>query len=101
MAREFQLSTKERGHYGATELDFGSLDQSFFPQLPLTTPSVNGDMYSQSQYFDHGLAQNSIDHCGLTNNVNDSGMMNFLNDQEWNLSQNTLYGLFAPTQSFQ
>jgi hypothetical protein len=101
MAREFQLSAKERGPMNSQNLDFSTLDESFFPQLPLATPSTNGDVYPHSQYMHDVNTQQSFDQLGMMNDAGDSGLMNFLNDQEWNLSQNTLYGLFAPTQSYQ
>ncbi|KAL2204656.1 hypothetical protein CC79DRAFT_1292772 [Sarocladium strictum] len=104
MAREFQLSAKERAPSMATEgLDF-TLDESFFPQLPLATPSVDNDVYSAAQYLHEmngqqgGMGGGDGFETGTESMT--PGLMNFLNDQEWDISQNTLYGLFAPTQSF-
>ncbi|KAJ8110810.1 hypothetical protein OPT61_g6438 [Boeremia exigua] len=96
MAREFQLSSKERVPANTDQTDLYSLDESFFPQLPLGPLGSEHDMYTGTPYMHDGR---TLDQAGP--DFGPPGLMNFLNDQEWDLSQNTLYGLFAPTQSFQ
>lgn len=100
MAREFQLSAKERSATMPNQLDFSTLDESFFPQLPLASPGVDNDVYSAAQYLSEMNSQGHVDGFDTGNERMTPGLMNFLNDQEWDISQNTLYGLFAPTQTF-
>lgn len=100
MAREFELSAKECGPSMTNQLDFSTLDESFFPQLPLASPPVDNDVYSAAQYLHEMNAQNQVDSFDTGGENMTPGLMNFLNDQEWDISQNTLYGLFAPTQQF-
>ncbi|KAH7071569.1 hypothetical protein BKA63DRAFT_518192 [Paraphoma chrysanthemicola] len=100
MAREFQLSSKERQPDNTQQLAYESLDESFFPQLPLASPDHHHELYTAAQYLHNLNAQSAIDTYGLEPDMAGTGYTNFLNDQEWDLSRNTLYGLFAPTQSF-
>ncbi|OAL46299.1 hypothetical protein IQ07DRAFT_546298 [Pyrenochaeta sp. DS3sAY3a] len=100
MAREFQLSSKERAPANTAQSDFSSLDESFFPQLPLGPLDVDRGIYSEPTYVDNMSVHNHMDPYN-TGDMPAPRLMNFLNDQEWDLSQNTLYGLFAPTQSYQ
>lgn len=102
MAREFEISSKEMvssghtGHAGAQQgrsvHELGVLDETYFPQLPLAMPNVGEDSHPMAQYsIDDGPDTfPSVDIFGLP------GGSDFLNDQEWDISQNTLYGLFAP-----
>lgn len=102
MAREFEISSKERGPVAHEQPDFGILDESLFPQLPHNTAPIDTEMYSAAQYlYDMNSEQNIVDPLQTSANMVVSGLTNFMNDQEWDISQNTLYGLFAPTQSFQ
>lgn len=100
MAREFQLSSRERGAVNTQEPGFDNLDESFFPQLPLASPQNDRELYTAAQYLHDLSSQNAIDPLGTDTEMVAPGLMSFLNDQEWDLSQNTLYGLFAPSQSF-
>jgi hypothetical protein len=108
MAREFQLSVQECGSAINPQPDMGSLDRSFFPELALGNVEMDQSFYMIDQYpgdrsaqplQDHS-AHTMMDHFGRVNDMATSPGMNFLNDQEWHLSQNTLYGLFAPTQMY-
>ena len=56
-------------------------------------------MYTAAQHL-HSMATPAVE-MPLDNGLNTTTptLMNFLNTQEWDISQNTLYGLFAPTQS--
>lgn len=108
MAREFQLSVQECSSTTHPQPDLGTLDRSFFPQLALGNLDGEQSLYMMDHYPGDGNpqqlqdrgAQMQMDHCGRVNDTMTPGMMNFLNDQEWHLSQNTLYGLFAPTQMY-
>jgi hypothetical protein len=105
MAREFQISSKEVGGSVATGLagsqqeqlsghEFGALDESYFPQLPLITPSTGYDSFPAAQYAANLGVQDEANTGEAALELPD--VSDFLNDQEWDLSQNTLYGLFAP-----
>lgn len=74
----------------------GALDQSAFPQLPLKTPSIGQDNSPVAQQLaDFGMQDGEYSVC-LDAAFDLPGSSDFLNDQEWDLSQNTIYGLFAP-----
>lgn len=100
MAREFQLSSKERRVENSHEPIFHNLDESFFPQLPLASPQNDRELYTAAQYLHDLSSHNAIDPLCTDTEMVAPGLMSFLNDQEWDLSQNTLYGLFAPSQSY-
>lgn len=97
MAREFQLSVRERRAEKEASIDFGTLDESFFPQLPLVSPYPDPEMYSAAQYLQGMNTHGRMESVAGREEVVTPGLMNFLSDQEFDLSQNTLFGLFAPT----
>lgn len=103
MVQEFQLSVKERGPVRAQQPDLSSLDESFFPRLPLAPPPppIDSDVYSAAQYLQGMNSQYMVDPLDTGTDMATPGLLDFLNDQEWDISQNTLYGLFAPGPSFQ
>jgi hypothetical protein len=99
MAREFQISAKEQGATGfpsQDETQASYLDENFFPQLPLGLEKTSGTVYSGNSYTQQSPGQGMVDSLGSEIDTVSPSLMNFLNDQEWNISQNTLYGLFAP-----
>ena len=99
MAREFQISAKEQGAAGFPSQDesqAGYLDENFFPQLPLGLDNMDGSAYSGAPFPQPSPGHQMVDPLGSDMDTISPGLMNFLNDQEWNISQNTLYGLFAP-----
>ncbi|KAL2067205.1 hypothetical protein VTL71DRAFT_1629 [Oculimacula yallundae] len=101
MAREFEISTKERGMMATQQLQFGTLDETLFPQLPQDRPSLDNEVYSSTQYlYDMNPQHDVMDSLQSSQNFVPPDLMNFINDQERDISQNTLYGLFAPTQFF-
>lgn len=108
MLHEFQLSVKEQSSKNAQQPELLSLDQSFFPQLPLTgkdaapaAPSLSqqGWMASYTQMQPSIVGSDGME---LGSDLPTPGTLDFMfmNDQEWNMSQNSLYGLFAPDQTF-
>lgn len=101
MVREFQTSIKEGNATGQEQLHAAGLDESFFFPLAMT-PSAQGmaqpttsstgnyvptDYISVIDHFDPAFG-------------NSPGLLDFLNDQEKDISQDALYGLFAPSQPF-
>lgn len=107
MAREFHISSKEvggtanTGSAGAQQEqpsrhDFGALDESYFPQLPLATSSIGQNSFPAAQYTNDFGVSSGADLFYTDAAFGPSGASDFLNDQEWDISQNTLYGLFAP-----
>lgn len=107
MAREFQISSKEVGgpantrsadqqHEQPPRHDFGALDESYFPQLPLAMPNIGQSNFSTAQYSHDLGGQGGADLFYPQSAFGPPGASDFLNDQEWDISQNTLYGLFAP-----
>ena len=106
MAREFELSSKELSSSTAgpantqqeqlPRLDLGTLDGSYFPQLPLTAQNLDQQPFADSRYLTDFDMQSAAGQFGTEAAFGLPGSSDFLNDQEWNISQNTLYGLFAP-----
>ena len=107
MAREFELSSKELGGSAVAGparaqqeqlpgLELGTLDGSYFPQLPLTAQNLEQQPFADAHYLTDFNLQTGAGHFGPEAAYGLSGSSDFLNDQEWGISQNTLYGLFAP-----
>lgn len=107
MAREFELSSKELGGSAVAgparaqqeqlpRFELGTLDGSCFPQLPLTTQNLDQQPFADAQYLTDFAMQSGGGQFGTEAVFGLSGSSDFLNDQEWGISQNTLYGLFAP-----
>lgn len=107
MAREFELSSKELGGSSAAGparaqqeqmpgLELGTLDGSYFPQLPLTAQNLEQQPFADAHYLTDFNMQTGAGQFGPEAAYGLSGSSGFLNDQEWSISQNTLYGLFAP-----
>lgn len=100
MVREFQTSIKE-GSAGQEQPHPPGLDESFFFPLDMTpaqqvmTPSTtrSAGTYIPSEYI--GV----MDHFDPAFSTS-PGLLDFLNDQEKDISQDALYGLFAPSQPF-
>lgn len=110
MAREFQISSKEVGvsanarsadveQERPSRYDIGALDGTYFSHLPLATPSTEDDSYPIAQSSANFGAQHAADPFCMEAAFGHPGNSDFLNDQEWDISQNTLYGLFAPLPS--
>ncbi|CAM1504837.1 Fc.00g024280.m01.CDS01 [Cosmosporella sp. VM-42] len=101
MVREFQVSIKE-GNPGQEQPHPPGLDQSFFFPLAMTpsgqemTPSTNR---STGTYMPSEYIGGVMDHFEPTFGTS-PGLLDFLNDQEKDISQDALYGLFAPSQPF-
>ncbi|KAI5459118.1 fungal-specific transcription factor domain-containing protein [Mariannaea sp. PMI_226] len=109
MVREFQVSIKEGSAAGQEQPHPAGLDESFF--FPLTmTPSAPPPpglapapaphpaapyMHTVSPDYVSGV----IDHVDPVWGTS-PGLLDFLNDQEKDISQDALYGLFAPSQPF-
>lgn len=105
MAREFEISSKELSSSAVTaptntqqepRLELGTLNGDCFPQLPLTTQNLDQQNVSNAPYFAGFDMQTELDPCGADAAFGMPASSDFLNDQEWGISQNTLYGLFAP-----
>lgn len=107
MAREFELSSKELSGSAATapansqqeqvpRLELGLLDGNIFPQLPLTTQNLDQQNFPNAHYLAGFDMQTGPGQFGADTAFEMLGSSDFLNDQEWGISQNTLYGLFAP-----
>lgn len=107
MARDFELSSIELGGTAVTgpacahqehlpRLELGTLDGSYFPQLPLTTQNLDQQPFTDAHYLTDFDMQNGSGQFGTETAFGLPGSSGFLNDQEWGISQNTLYGLFAP-----
>jgi hypothetical protein len=107
MAREFELSSKELGSSAVAgparaqqeklpRSELGTLDESCFPQLPLATQNLNQQPFADAQYLTDFAMQGGAGQFGTEAAFGLPGSSDFLNDQEWGISQNTLYGLFAP-----
>lgn len=102
MVREFQVSIKEGGTVGQEQPPPAGLDESFFfplamtPSAPALTPGTtrSGGNYIPSEYMG-GVIDHFDPHFG-----NSPGLLDFLNDQEKDIAQDALYGLFAPNQPF-
>lgn len=100
MVREFQTSIKE-GSAGHEQPHPPGLDESFFFPLAMTpsaqvmTPSTtrSGGNYVPGEYI--GVMEGFDPAFGTS-----PGLLDFLNDQEKDISQDALYGLFAPSQPF-
>jgi hypothetical protein len=107
MAREFELSSKELGGsviagpaYTQQEqlprLELGTLDGSYFPQLPPKTQNLEQQPLPDAHYLTDFNIQTGAGQFGTEAGFGLPDSSDFLNDQEWGISQNTLYGLFAP-----
>lgn len=107
MGREFELSSKELGGSAVAgrasaqqehlpRIEPGTLDGSYFPQLPLTTQNLGQQPFADTHYLTDFGMQNGAGQFGTETAFGLPGSSDFLNDQEWGISQNTLYGLFAP-----
>lgn len=99
MVHEFHLSAQDREFRNAQNAQFAGLDKSFFPQLPLTEAAGGEEDTSMLQ---GATPQQPLwDMLGGDYDPSSPGLLEFLNDQEWDIGQNTLYGLFAPNQALQ
>lgn len=108
MVREFQVSLKE-GSAGQEQAQPAGLDESFF--FPLTMTPSGARPPGLAQATTHPAAAPymptvSPDYVGgVIDHVDPAwgtspGLLDFLNDQEKDISQDALYGLFAPSQPF-
>lgn len=102
MAHEFQVSVVDSGSTTMDQSLQPSLEESMFFSLPaaqnnsgLTPVSpgsslnvISPDYMAMADRLDPGFG------------TSPSGLLDFLNDQEKDISQDTLYGLFAPSQIF-
>jgi hypothetical protein len=103
MVREFQTSIRESGSAGPEQPQTG-LDESFFFPLamaPTTTSIVPNTSTPTGAY----MSASSSDYIPNMDHFDpilghSPGLLDFLNDQEKDISQDTLYGLFAPSQPF-
>lgn len=101
MVREFQTSIKE-GSAGQEQPHPPGLDESFFFPLAMTpsaqvmTPSTTR---SNGNYIANEYIGGVMDHFEPAFGTS-PGLLDFLNDQEKDISQDALYGLFAPSQPF-
>ena len=100
MVHEFQVSVADGVSVGPEQQVQPSLDQSFFFPLPVQgsglaepTPGSSHNVVSP-EYL---LGMEGLDP-GF--GASPSGVLDFLSDQEMDISQDTLFGLFAPSQSF-
>lgn len=107
MAREFEISSKELSSSAVVgpasgqqeqlpRPELGTLDGSYFSQLPLSTPNLDQQPYSTTNYLADFDMQGGTDQFSTDAAYGLPGPSGFLNDQEWGISQNMLYGLFAP-----
>lgn len=102
MVREFQTTLKESSSAGPEQgPPPAGLDESFFFPLAMTpsapglapTTTASTGTYVPSDYIPH------MDHFDPAFGTS-PGLLDFLNDQEKDISQDALYGLFAPSQPF-
>jgi hypothetical protein len=102
MVREFQTTLKESSSAGPEQgPQPAGLDESFFFPLAMTpsapglapTTTASTGTYVPSDYIPH------MDHFDPAFGTS-PGLLDFLNDQEKDISQDALYGLFAPSQPF-
>lgn len=101
MVREFQTSIKEGNATGQEQPHATGLDESFFFPLAMT-PSAPGMGQPTATTTGNYVPTDYIpvmDHFDPAFG-NSPGLLDFLNDQEKDISQDALYGLFAPSQPF-
>ncbi|KAF7563936.1 hypothetical protein G7046_g221 [Stylonectria norvegica] len=101
MVREFQVSIKEGRAADHEKPHPPGLDESFFFPLAMT-PSGQGMTSNMTRSNGNYM---STDYTGVMDQFdptfgNSPGLLDFLNDQEKDISQDALYGLFAPSQPF-
>lgn len=109
MVREFQTSIKEGGTAGQEQLQPAGLDESFFFPLAMTpsatgaaaaiTPSTTNTTQSGAGNYLTSEYLGAMDHFDPAFGTS-PGLLDFLNDQEKDIQQDALYGLFAPSQPF-
>ncbi|KAH7001136.1 fungal-specific transcription factor domain-containing protein [Ilyonectria destructans] len=105
MVREFQVSIKEGSAAGQEQPVPAGLDESFFFPLAMT-PSNGGMPHTATRPPAPYMPTVSSEYIGgVMDHVdpvwgNSPGLLDFLNDQEKDISQDALYGLFAPSQPF-
>jgi hypothetical protein len=95
VVNELQISIAPEGSPNSTELELQPrLDQSSFALSDLQPAAPIMHEYAMSGIDDWSIIAHSDPLSGLT----PGGNLDFLNQQEIDLSNDTLYGLFAPTQ---
>lgn len=105
MVREFQVSIKEGSAAGQEQPVQAGLDESFFFPLAMT-PSNGGMTHAATRPPGPYMPTVTSEYIGgVMDHVdpvwgNSPGLLDFLNDQEKDISQDALYGLFAPSQPF-
>lgn len=101
MVHELQISVNEGGLTEPGQQLQPSFDESLFSTLSMThnTASLTPEA-STSTGNDVTLGQWDTDDFDPLYESFPSAMLGFLNDQEKDISQDTLYGLFAPSQHF-
>ncbi|PTD01697.1 Nitrogen assimilation transcription factor nit-4 [Fusarium culmorum] len=104
MVREFQTSIKESGSTGTEQPHPAGLDESFFFPLAMA-PSSNTIAPNTSTPTGAYMSASASDYIPNMDHFDPTfghspGLLDFLNDQEKDISQDALYGLFAPSQPF-
>lgn len=93
MVHEFQVCVGEGVSAGLDQQGQSSLDQSFFFSLPMQGAGLAPPTPGSSQNVvtpDNFMGVDRLDF-----GASPSGVLDFLNDQEMDISQDTLFGLFA------
>lgn len=103
MAHEFQVSMVDVGATGREQELQYNLEEGLFSSLPVSKPlDPNPDTsglgsISNKVSPDYLSFTDRLDPCF---GASPSGLLDFLNDQEQDISHDTLYGLFAPPHQF-
>jgi hypothetical protein len=107
MVREFQTSIKESGSTGTEQPQPAGLDESFFFPLAMAPAASaiapnNTNTSTPTGAYVSATASDYIPHMDHFDPAfgHSPGLLDFLNDQEKDISQDALYGLFAPSQPF-
>ncbi|KAF5554191.1 hypothetical protein FNAPI_6526 [Fusarium napiforme] len=107
MVREFQTSIKESGTTGTEQPQPAGLDESFFFPLAMAPAASaiapnNTNTSTPTGAYVSATASDYIPHMDHFDPAfgHSPGLLDFLNDQEKDISQDALYGLFAPSQPF-